>query len=287
MTGEDWKYEYSLSRWVAENLDRISQATGLPRLELVGLEIKPGSFPVDVVAVTPTKEIVVIENQLGGGDHDHFGKLLTHAAGLEADHAVWIAESFSEEHIYAMRRFNAGGTTLYAIAFEGRSAESIKLETVVSPKTPIKEQTRLGTFAKAKYLRIATFWRMLKEALPEEALPEIEWHRDKVSDKCLRQAVAVPGTDVWIWIEPHDDALAAGTQVSVWPGDVHRNHAQVYAILDRSSLREAMSGEYARVPEGGILTQNERDWKEPIGKIAEFIRKLSTELPKHYSERTF
>lgn len=284
MTAEDWKYEYPLSQWVASNLDRVSEATGLPRLELVGLEIKPGSFPIDVVAATPfpSNEIVVIENQLGGGDHDHFGKLLTHAAGFGAAHAIWIAEGFSDEHIHALRTLNAfGGTTFYALSFAGRKAATIQFEEVVTPRSRVDTPAHLGESAKQKYLRIATFWRMLKDALPGAA-----WHPDMVSDKCLRQAVSVPGTDVWIWIEPHDECLAPGTGVSVWPGDQDRNHALLYAILDRSGLRDTMGGEYARVPEGGILPERERDWHEPIRQIANFIEKLRAAIPPLYPERT-
>ena len=41
---------------------------------------------------------VIIENQFGRSDHDHFGKALTYLAAHQASVVVWIAESFTDEH---------------------------------------------------------------------------------------------------------------------------------------------------------------------------------------------
>lgn len=46
----------------------------------------------------------------GDTDHDHVGKLITYAAGLEAGHAVLLAENFRPEHRTALNWLNRVST---------------------------------------------------------------------------------------------------------------------------------------------------------------------------------
>ena len=46
--------------------------------------------------------LVVVENMYGSTDHDHLGKLITYAAGLDASHAVLLTETFRAEHRSAL-----------------------------------------------------------------------------------------------------------------------------------------------------------------------------------------
>ncbi len=86
--------------WLAkpENLAVLSETLGLD-LELVTVEKEVGSFRADIVCRDiGTEALVLIENQLEQTDHDHLGKLLTYAAGLQAVTVVWLADRFRDEH---------------------------------------------------------------------------------------------------------------------------------------------------------------------------------------------
>lgn len=92
--------------WLAENLDALSTALGMD-LALEGTEVRVGPFNADLVLQnTDTNDRVVVENLLEATDHDHLGKMLTYAAGLEATHAVLIAERFRAEHLSAIQWLN-------------------------------------------------------------------------------------------------------------------------------------------------------------------------------------
>lgn len=94
--------------WLAseENLDLLSAELGMG-LELEGTEVPVGPYRADIVAHdVASGGRVVIENQLGVTDHDHLGKTLTYASGLNADTIVWIAKSITEEHRQAIDFLN-------------------------------------------------------------------------------------------------------------------------------------------------------------------------------------
>ena len=72
--------------WLAEpaNLARLSRTLGF-EMELTATEASTGSFRTDVLATRSQDGVaVVIENQFGRSDHDHFGKSLTYLAAHQA-----------------------------------------------------------------------------------------------------------------------------------------------------------------------------------------------------------
>ena len=102
-----WAHEaHRFTPWLAANLDRLSGVIGIP-LELTGTEMRVGTFSADILARNATDDsVVLIENQLEGSDHTHLGQIMTYLAGLEAQTMVWVAPTFRDEHLSAVRWLN-------------------------------------------------------------------------------------------------------------------------------------------------------------------------------------
>ena len=109
--------------WLAqeENLRRLSDALNL-ELVLDRVVVAVGPYSADIVATDASSNSkVVIENQLEKTNHDHLGKVLTYASGLEARILIWIAKKFTEEHRQAFDYLNectAGRLRLYGVEVE-------------------------------------------------------------------------------------------------------------------------------------------------------------------------
>jgi len=104
-----WTNEASeFTPWLArqENLDILGETLGLS-LETESVEREIGSFRADIVCSdTNTDTTVLIENQLARTDHDHLGKLLTYAAGLQAKTVCWVVTQIRDEHRAALDWLN-------------------------------------------------------------------------------------------------------------------------------------------------------------------------------------
>ncbi|MEC4848982.1 MAG: DUF4268 domain-containing protein [Nitrosarchaeum sp.] len=92
--------------WLKENLHHIGEKLDLNFLD-AQTEVSVGRYSCDILAHDSDERRIVIENQFGNADHDHLGKILTYAAGLEADILIWIAEDFLPEHIAALNWLNS------------------------------------------------------------------------------------------------------------------------------------------------------------------------------------
>ena len=106
---EVWRHEaLDFTRWLAkkENIAILSKEIGID-IEVIDTEMSVGRYNVDIYArdIESNKRIV-IENQLENTNHDHLGKMLVYAAGLDADIAIWVVKDVNEEHRQAIEWLN-------------------------------------------------------------------------------------------------------------------------------------------------------------------------------------
>lgn len=81
-----------------ENIELLNDILGLTLTD-ISKEVYVGSYRCDLVAVDESSGIkVIIENQLESSNHEHLGKIITYASGLDAQVVVWIVKNAKEEH---------------------------------------------------------------------------------------------------------------------------------------------------------------------------------------------
>ena len=133
---EIWKNEaVDFTPWLAEpaNIGLLGDTIGM-ELEVEAVEKDVGRFFADILCKDAASDrFVVIENQIENTDHDHLGKTITYAAGLEATAIVWIAKHFGEEHRAALDWLNE--ITGAEVAFFGLEVEAWKIgDSPAAPK---------------------------------------------------------------------------------------------------------------------------------------------------------
>ena len=176
---EVWPNEaVDFTPWLAENISRLGQALGID-LELQETEAAVGGYSLDLLATdTNGSRTVVIENQLEPTNHDHLGKLLTYAAGLDANIVVWLTKEFRDEHRQALDWLNQHtdeetdffGVTVEAWKIDGsRPAPHFNL--VATPNGWRKEavkRSRGERTTSARQERYRLFFQQLIDTLREK-----------------------------------------------------------------------------------------------------------------------
>ncbi len=179
---EIWKHEATnFTRWLAkqENLDLLSEEIDI-ELSLIGTEYNVGRFNVDVYAEEPnTGRKIIIENQLERTDHDHLGKLITYASGLNSEIIVWIVKEVLEEHQQAIDWLNENTDekiNFFAIRMEvwqiGESEPAPNFDIVSKPNNwtkAVKQSIQKTALSPTQLLQLK-FWEGFKEFAENKGL---------------------------------------------------------------------------------------------------------------------
>lgn len=180
---ELWKHEqYDFSNWLAEdeNIEMLNEIIGLTLVN-VQKEVYVGSYRCDLVAEDETTgTTVIIENQLECSNHDHLGKIITYASGLNATVIVWIVKEAREEHRSAIEWLNNNTNkdiSFFLIELHaykiGDSYPAPKFETIEIPNGFIKNSKtshEQGELNKSQAQRLM-FWNEFNNVIAERGKP--------------------------------------------------------------------------------------------------------------------
>ena len=179
-----WQHEqYDFSAWLAKesNIEYLNDILGLTLID-VNTEVFVGPYRCDIVAKDETtNDTVIIENQLDSTNHDHLGKIITYAAGLNAKYIVWLVKEAKEEHRAAIEWLNSNSSksvNFFLIEIHayqiGDSVPAPMFEVIEKPndfiKTEKNSSRKDSSLNKTESERLV-FWEQFNNALIDAGKP--------------------------------------------------------------------------------------------------------------------
>ena len=170
-----WKHEaYDFTNWLSKdgNIDLLSNEIGVG-INIIEKEASVGRFNVDILAEeTTTNKNIIIENQLEKTDHDHLGKLITYASGIDAEIIIWLVKNSQEEHQQAVEWLNErtnNDLNFFLAQIElwqiDDSSYAPKINVIVKPNywsKDVKSSVDKKKLTDTKKMQLE-FWKKLKE----------------------------------------------------------------------------------------------------------------------------
>lgn len=164
-----WRHEaLDFTRWLAqeENIAILNEELEM-NIKVIQTEANVGRYNVDILAKDEDNEkTIIIENQLDKTDHDHLGKLIVYASGLDAEVSIWIVKDVREEHKQAVQWLNEHGDehiNIFLIQVElwriGTSNIAPKFQVICMPNNWAKEVKKSVTseLSNARIIQLK-FW---------------------------------------------------------------------------------------------------------------------------------
>jgi hypothetical protein len=160
---EYWRGEREFMPWLAmpEAVALLGESIGL------GFDLVPGQ---PFLAARSGELDIVIENQLGDSDHEHFGRAMLHAAGLDAGLIIWIAGRFTDEYRKSIEWLNRkDGLSLVAVELElwriGSSPIAPRFNVVCGPQESALRARSAAAAADRPGPVGPEFWMALADAM--------------------------------------------------------------------------------------------------------------------------
>ena len=178
-----WAHEqYDFSKWLASesNIQELGDILGLS-LSDIETEKFVGSYRCDILCKDEiTGRTVLIENQLEQTNHDHLGKLITYASGLDAAVVVWIVAEARQEHSSAIEWLNLHtDDTISFFLIEihaykiGDSDPAPQFQIIQQPNDfvkTVKSLAKNGDMSKSESCRVE-FWTQLNDYIDQHGKP--------------------------------------------------------------------------------------------------------------------
>ena len=181
-----YKREEEFSVDLADNLEVLQ----IGKFEDIETEANVGTRRADIVAVGEDG-LLVVENQFGKADWDHWGRLEAYARLKEATVAVLVAESFEELMIVTCRlRDEDSAVDWYLIQAQANSHNELSFHHVVGPAIDIQTERK----AEAGY---SEFWAPIREGNGLFAGKPVLIRNDGYISKAVR------GMDVYLHLTNH------------------------------------------------------------------------------------
>ena len=178
-----WAHEqYDFSKWLSSE-ENIQELGDVLNLSLVDVETEKfvGSYRCDILCRDEiTGKVVLIENQLEQTNHDHLGKILTYASGLDASVVVWVVASARDEHASAIEWLNKhtdDSISFFLIEIHaytiGDSEPAPQFKIIEQPNDFVKTVKRIaqdkGLSESEKYR--LEFWTQFNDVLEQRGKP--------------------------------------------------------------------------------------------------------------------
>ncbi len=147
-----YKREEDFSADLADNLDALN----VGKFEDAETEANVGTRKADIVA-TGEDGTIVVENQFGNADYDHWGRLEAYARLKEADVAVLVAEDFEELMIVTCNLRNEDSNiNWFLIQARANSHSELYFHHVVRPAIDIQTE-------KKEDIVYSEFWEPIRQ----------------------------------------------------------------------------------------------------------------------------
>lgn len=181
---ELWKHEqYDFSKWLSSdaNIEYLNEVLGLTLVDIDN-EVYVGSYRCDIVAKDETTDTkIIIENQLEATNHDHLGKTIVYASGLDAQVVVWIVKEARSEHKAAIEWLNNNTNkhiSFFLIEIHaytiGDSLPAPYFKVIEQPNDFVKNtkgiSSKDGELNKSQAERLE-FWNMFNDVVVERGKP--------------------------------------------------------------------------------------------------------------------
>lgn len=263
-----WPNEaYDFTPWLADQIGLLSEALGLgpEGLAVQDTEVPVGAYYADIVATDVTQAndaTVLIENQYGRSDHDHFGKLLTYASGLKASTVVLVCEKVREEHRTALTWLNSitdDDQAFFAVELElwriNDSPVAPKFNVVVQPDDwgrmvdKVKRAEASGELTDLKKLYLQ-YWGTFRDFVknrneetgqsalrPRKPLPQ-QWTGFAVGRSGIELNASINSREGWIRVE----LTLHGSRGREWRQALLNGQAAIHAELGYELVWDELDG---------------------------------------------